>query len=230
MDSDFARELEVEQLDVYGVTLLSVDEAESMPEDLRTCSGCWWLRSQGACYEYAALVYGIDGNIDYQGDDVYEEYGVRPALLISNLKSLKLGPRYMFKVNDIPYVVISDNMAITKDIVDDHVFNSNDSKGNRYHESDIKQFVEDWSKEQGFAKSVMYNKIKLKYEATGCLVYKRAMDVFESEEFDYDTASNELEAADRIFKKLSKTGKIRKFIEVIPFDDADDDFQKDFGD
>lgn len=64
------------------IYLLSIDEAESLSEDIRAIGSWWWLRSPGYDQYYAAEVRS-GGSLNAVGDIVNHENGVRPAL---NLK------------------------------------------------------------------------------------------------------------------------------------------------
>ena len=81
---------------IKGITLLSVEEAENLlTEEQRKCTYngercCWWLRSPGDDQDAAAFV-DIDGSVLYFGYSVNYAYDcVRPALILSNLKSSNL--------------------------------------------------------------------------------------------------------------------------------------------
>ena len=66
------------------IFLLSIDEAEKLfaNDTSRAVGSWWWLRSPGDDQDGAAYVYG-GGSLDVDGEYVYCDYGVRPAL---NLK------------------------------------------------------------------------------------------------------------------------------------------------
>ena len=65
------------------IYLLSIDEAESLSEDIRAIGSWWWLRSPGSSQLRAAEVL-IGGSLGTLGGDVpRDDFGVRPAL---NLK------------------------------------------------------------------------------------------------------------------------------------------------
>ncbi len=67
--------------------LLSIDEANNVPENVRKFSCNWWLRSPGDDDNLAAFVDGGSGYVDNHGNIVYLEFGVRPALKL-NLSSV----------------------------------------------------------------------------------------------------------------------------------------------
>jgi len=89
--------LDLDISDIQDITLLSIPQAEKIIKDghqediMKLELDCWWwLRSPGDNQNYAALVLE-DGSVYYFGIYVYNvNYCVRPALIISNLKSFNL--------------------------------------------------------------------------------------------------------------------------------------------
>ena len=63
--------------------LLSVGEANNVPENVRKFSANWWLRSPGIRGNIAAFVAGGSGYVIDYDFDVYNVYGVRPALKLN---------------------------------------------------------------------------------------------------------------------------------------------------
>ncbi|MCR5137752.1 MAG: leucine-rich repeat protein [Oscillospiraceae bacterium] len=100
------------------VFLLSIEEAEKYFQDYkdRGTGSWWWLRSPGDYGKGAAYVYG-GGSINYDGANVYNSRGVRPALKI-NLKSdlfqsfiLSKSPESI--IIKVPEVYIRDKKVIS---------------------------------------------------------------------------------------------------------------------
>ena len=63
--------------------LLSVNEAEALPINVRAYYRDWWLRTEGMTDEHAAVCYGFndeEASIDEAGGKVYKKNGLRPAL------------------------------------------------------------------------------------------------------------------------------------------------------
>ena len=127
--------------------LLSVEEAEKIPQEILACDSWWWLRSPGGNSIYAMKV-------DYDGyarsnSYVYSAYNaVRPALFLSsplselNLKRskkgyIKLGNKENGK--SIEWIDISEYMGkpclLTKKPIGQFRF---DEKSNDYDKSEIK--------------------------------------------------------------------------------------------
>lgn len=130
-------------LEITGATLLSIEEAEQLPERLRRYGGFWWLRSPGNDSNRAA-------NVSYSGyfcsrDVDYEFYKVRPALKI-NLKSSTLKIGDIFKFGDRMFEIISDDLAFCLTDIGMHCFRekweANDA--NNYEKSDIKKYIDNW--------------------------------------------------------------------------------------
>ena len=197
------RELHVDELDMMDVTLLSVEETDGLPDcvkKLRSACFGWWLSSRGFADGYASFVYGSDGKVDKAGLVVEVEHGVRPVLKIANLKFLGLDKDSKFKIDDDCFTVISDTMALCDDVIGLSAFSADGT--NDYEASDIKKSVDDWSKAMGFAHSIVRSKAKMLYERSdNNPIYKNVMDLISDGEFDVDTVSQELEAANRCYEK-----------------------------
>lgn len=156
------------ELEVTGITLLSVEEAEKMPEKLCLIGDWWWLRSPGH-YAYTTADVGGFGHVDTVGNNVdSSDFGIRPALKISNLESLNLAEGDEIEVADHTWTVIPGSMALCNDIIgacafrayeqfsdDGKTFLTHDGKEhpieelNSYEHSDAKAFIEDWAIENG---------------------------------------------------------------------------------
>ena len=159
VDSLSLKQLNPSDLQVIDVTLLSTDEAEMLPKDLRLCSAsAWWLRSIGPHPGWVTFVNGIDGHVDLTGTHADSLLGVRPVLKIGNMNSLGLGNGDRFVVNDITYTVISDYLAFCDDSIGRKVYNNCSVydkflKANVFSRSDLKHYIDCWAVEQGFIDS-----------------------------------------------------------------------------
>lgn len=133
-------------LEIVGATLLSVEEVELVPEDLRSYSTWWWLRSPGCDSEHAASVYRNVPVNDFGHGVNHGRGAVRPALLIKDLESsnLKIGDIILFDNKE--FEIISDSLAFCKTGIAHHCFNSDRKKqdANIYETSEIKKFVDKW--------------------------------------------------------------------------------------
>lgn len=136
------------EIDIKEVTLLSVEEArraeENVPDILAATHDFWWLRSPGNSAPYAAGVCNY-GSVYTSGYGVNcDSNGVRPALRISNLKSLHLLIGSKITVNNYSFTVVSRDLALCDQLIDHAPFNRDYKKGNVYETSDIKQVVDKW--------------------------------------------------------------------------------------
>ena len=134
-----------EEVEITGATLLSVEEAENyLTAEEKAYTGCWWLRSPGRPDTRAAYVER-DSYVDHIGFGVDDEFEVRPALEISNLKSSNFEIGDTFEIDGYEFKVISDNLAwMYKQDIGCYAFNEDYEKGNNYETSDIKKLVDEW--------------------------------------------------------------------------------------
>ena len=134
------------ELEINGVTLLTVEEAKALTDKQRYQTPTWWLRSPGTSDFTAAFVAGEYGDVYDSGIDVDEEFGVRPALQISNLQSLNLEIGDRFDFVGYEWTVISENKALCDDVIGNLAFRKDwEAKdANCYEQSDIKKYLEDW--------------------------------------------------------------------------------------
>lgn len=194
-------------LQIGYVAVLSVGEADSLPVSIKAIDSNWWTRTPGMGIGTVGVVYQGTGRIYLDGDVCSMVCGVRPALQIDNLESLNLGKYDKFTVGSFSYTVISDDMVLCDDIVGACPFNNDMSLNSDYDTSYLKQFVKDWSREQGFTQKMMFDQIKHEYEQTQNPVYKHAIDMVKSGELSNEEMFSELESAIRVHKKLSKIHK-----------------------
>lgn len=139
-------------IDITGITLLSVEEAEALPKKIRDINKSWWLRSPGGYYRNAAIVYD-DGDVVGYGHRVYFDSGVRPALEVGYERMCMVNPQRLDRGDKIKlagqtWTVISDQYILCDDIIGKHTFRKdyNASDANDYKKSDVKKFLEDWFK------------------------------------------------------------------------------------
>lgn len=141
-----AKEIE---LNIESVTLLSLEEAEKVPQNIRAFKEQWWLCSSGFIDRNAACVYGEYGYVSVGGIDVEREIGVRPALKF-NLESTNLQIGSKIKVFGYNWTVISDKLILCDDIVGKSAFREDCEAdyANEYESSDVKKWLENWYAEQ----------------------------------------------------------------------------------
>lgn len=138
----------VSDIEITGITLLSTEEAENIPRELRSMHDFWWLRSPG-CFEGNAAIVKYDGLISLDGYYVdRNRYGVRPALIFDPESSdLKLKDE--FRMAGYNWTVITENMALCNGIIAYKPFREDwqAKDANNYEKSDIKTYLENWAKE-----------------------------------------------------------------------------------
>lgn len=135
-------------LKITGITLLSTEETENIPENLKSVGIPWWLRSPGVSNYYASIV-GNDGCIYSYGNSVcFSGFGIRPALIFNPESSnLKIGDK--FKLAEYDWTIITENIALCNGIIDNGPFREDwqAEDANNYEKSDIKKFLENWAEE-----------------------------------------------------------------------------------
>lgn len=131
-------------LKITGATLLSIEEAEALPNYLRRYHNCWWwLQSPGYGSDHTAVV-GSYGSVFGSGNYVcYDNGVVRPALKIKN-SNLKIGDSIFF--GDKEFEIISEELAFCKSDIGNHCFREKwkAKDANDYEKSDVKRFVDKW--------------------------------------------------------------------------------------
>lgn len=130
------------------IFLLSIDEYEKYENDIPIIKEWWWLRSPGDCQNHAALVLNI-GSVYYRGDYVFDDENVvvRPALKISNLKSVNLKfvkDGYLVYCG-ITWKKIGNDLYIAENPIACRRF---DVISNDYESSEIRQFLRIWHEER----------------------------------------------------------------------------------
>ncbi len=142
---------------IKGATLLSVEEAEQVPQTIREFKGCgwWWLRSPGHFTKRAAYVY-YDGRVNELGYIVHSiSVCVRPALIL-NLES-KPTDGAKLTAGDYSFTIVCDGKyALCDTPVGWSAFRENweSPDANDYEVSDIKKVVDDWYQNEIKGKAV----------------------------------------------------------------------------
>ena len=137
-------------LGITGATLLPVEEAKKLDSDYLKDDDTWWLRSPGIFVFDAACVDGEDGTVDVCGYNVVKVFGVRPALIISNLGDFEVGDKFevgnKFENSKYTFTVITDNYALCDNIIGSSPFREDHKAddANDYEKSDIKKYVDEW--------------------------------------------------------------------------------------
>lgn len=152
--NDFLPEIKEydKSMKITNAILLSSVEAEKyLTKEDRKYNHWWWLRSPGYCQNLAARV-DIDGSVYYCGFYVnIDNFCVRPALKISNLKSSNFNIGDKFEINGYNFKIISDNLAwMYKQDIGKYYFreDSEAKNANDYEYSDVKKYVDNWFNEK----------------------------------------------------------------------------------
>lgn len=135
-----------EELEITGVTLLSIEEAEEyLTDEDRKYDYGWWLRTPGYSTTNATDV-GYDGSLHYRGTYVTFSFDcVRPALQIKNLESSNLEIGDIFELSGYEFKIISESLAwMHKQDIGCYAFNDDCGNGNNYETSDVKRLVDAW--------------------------------------------------------------------------------------
>ena len=128
-------------LEFKGATLLSADEASTLlTEQEREYGIEWWLRTPGNGFMCEACYVCDNGYIDIEGDNVRLNFGIRPALVISNLGGFKVGD--IFSIGEYYFKIINPELAwlYKQDIMEEPF----DEMYNNYETSHIKAVIDSW--------------------------------------------------------------------------------------
>ena len=137
-------------IQIDGITLLSVEEAGKVPNSQRAIGKVWWLRSPGDFDISTASVLG-DGSVSDYGYHVnLNVLGVRPALIF-DLESSNLQINDQIVLAGYTWTVIDGGYALCNEIVRNTCFRENwgAKDANQYEASDIKKWLENWAREKG---------------------------------------------------------------------------------
>lgn len=131
-------------IDIKGITLLSLEEFLESRKNIPLYDRLWWLRTP---YSDNGLNTGrVDVHGDLDDNYVITHYvGVRPALILDRESSnLEIGDKLQIK--GYAWTIISDRYALCDDIIETMPFRKDwkAPDANVYEASDIKKFLEDW--------------------------------------------------------------------------------------
>ena len=129
--------------DVISADLLSVEEANKLPKWILANGDWWWLQSKGYYMDYTAGV-NSNGVVDDIGNFVNgDDYGVRPALVVVNIPSLRVGETVE------AFGLVAQYIGNNKVLLCENIFFSRfDEKSNKYKTSEIKQKLDEWFKKK----------------------------------------------------------------------------------
>ena len=146
------------EIEVLGVTLLSIEEYRENKDLIPRIDGWWWwLRSPGRIQLLAAYIN--DGVIHDYGISVNRDDGaVRPALKIGNPGLMNPGDK--FECAGYTWTMLRGNLALCDSSIGETAFNDKDS--NDYETSAVKRYVENWAMEEGILKKKMNRAERIK--------------------------------------------------------------------
>lgn len=138
------------EINIDGITLLSIEEYEACKQYIPLLSRWWWLRSPGSSSKSAS---GVNDHGRVYSDGYYVNSNivvVRPALKISNLEASNLQIGDKFRLFDYDWTVISEEYALCDGSIGNHCFRMDYTAEDAivYEASDVKRFVEDWFSNQ----------------------------------------------------------------------------------
>ncbi len=205
------QKLNVKQLHIDYLSLLSAEEAEKLPGDLRWLAVNWWLMDCDSYYGHKAAFVDYHGHVNtgFDGCDFKAEIGVRPVFKVSNLGSFDVSAGDNLLINGIKYVAVSDDMILTKDVVDVRSYNTDYSADVSFYGSDIERFLGNWAKKQGFR---CYTFADLK---EACNDYFDNVSSFDDKQ---------VFLAGRIVRCYEDSGKSIVYEKLIDFISSNDDF------
>ena len=126
---------------VTDISLLTLEEAKALPENIRQYRGWWWLRTPGDERFTVAFVYN-GGSVNSYGTDIGYNYNcVRPVLTIADLDFFDLEVGDTLAIQNKRYIYIGDNRVIYNGELVYHRF---DEDSNDYEKSEIKKIVDNW--------------------------------------------------------------------------------------
>lgn len=148
---------EEQELNIKDITLLTIEEAFALPDDLLYIGRIWWLQSHGGtCWDAAYVNYM--GFISDKGSSVDTNWEVRPALVIDfDSSNFEVGDKFFLA--GYPWTIISDRLALCDDTVGSSVFRykhdvENKIDANNFILSDIRKWLYEWAKKKGIVLGV----------------------------------------------------------------------------
>lgn len=145
--------IEIPWYKIKGITLLSVEEAEKLPEAIRVFRYWWWLKQPGTEGATAACV-SRKGQVRSDGIYVSDEWtGVRPALICDDLQSLNLKIGDQIKALGKEWQYIGDDMVLLYGeplIMMAFRRDSEAPDANVYDKSDVKKYLFNWFNQDVF--------------------------------------------------------------------------------
>lgn len=135
---------------ITGATLLTAEEAETLPDRLKPKSaGVWWLRSDG---NSPVSVILADGRM-YEVNSWYSAMcAVRPALRLKNMRKSTFTIGDVFLFGNKRFEIISEDLAFCVDEIGKCQYRCHETAQDAYDydASDVKKFVDAWFTSQWY--------------------------------------------------------------------------------
>ena len=130
------------EIDILGITLLSIEEYMRCAANISVVNEVWWLRTPGYLNDYHALA--IAEKIYKYGFNVGNLLGVRPVLEV-DAPGFVVGDKFEWR--DYTWTMISTTFALCDVCIDEQAFRKDwllVDNANVYAYSDIKKYLQDW--------------------------------------------------------------------------------------
>lgn len=144
--------IEIDPSEVVSVDLLSIEEAERLPKEIRTYSAYWWLQSPGR-YSFDAAAVLETGDVIKDGIDVstYDDGAVRPAIFFITESDFNDGD--VVSAFGYQWVCFTDHGGRDRALLapDEEpltVMAFSEYGNNDYRLSGVKHWLDDWFKRQ----------------------------------------------------------------------------------
>ena len=136
-------------MEITEATLLSLKNYVRYKNLIPKHDCYWWLKSSLYILDdYKRCSTVVDNHGDLHLCNVAYDFGVSPALKISDLKSSDYQIGDKFEFGEHTFTIISDTLAQCNDIIGKCSFNRNRSLDNKtatkYKNSDIKKIIDKW--------------------------------------------------------------------------------------
>ena len=144
--------IEQREIDILGITLLSIEEYTRCLAAIPELNEFWWLRTPGYLNDHQVLAAA---NYDYKyGFNVGNLLGVRPVLEVD---APGFVVRDKFEWRDYTWTMISTTFALCDVCIDEQAFRKDwehAENANVYAYSDIKKYLHDWIGENEISQEI----------------------------------------------------------------------------
>lgn len=200
---------------IIGAALLTVEQAESLPQDILKCGERWWLKTPGYTKSTATCVFK-EGVIDGLGSNVERHTtGIRPVLLVRAdgdcFGSLRYGKQVEFVKENGEHVMFyyigtnseGQGMLLTKNCIATGPFKVDwkSQTANQYDRSDVKGRVD------GFYEVMRHSTLVLEKSAPAAVPAERVVLVTDNDTAFLDDESPRKEKIVQHFQRTPRRYK-----------------------